>query len=215
MVNNSGSLSMADKHWNQRWNKRKAALESVLGPADNRVLHATVPFDLGGLADVLFFRAAPLSYYGASGSATKTGKRIDGLVAATCELLGEPSQMPNLQGTYELAIAHRGENDWGPAAISNLARYTSKAVQQPGQTMDIGSAVPANSTIAGFFFDDFKRMTFDGADAGILLCIGLTADEVMACRKGKRQSVYDGLIEQAIFPYTDLYRPSVLQRSAD
>jgi hypothetical protein len=154
------------------------------------------PFYLGGQADVLSFR-----------------QHIAGRVLATCELLGEPSQKPNLQGTFELAIAHRDDNDWGPNIISKLAQYTCDAVLQPGQTMDIGSAVPAKSTIAGFFFDDFKRMKYQGGDAGVLLCIGLTADEVAACRKGKRQMVYDALIAQKVFPYTDLFRPSVLKPS--
>jgi hypothetical protein len=187
---------MANDEWKQTWDARQAALESVLGPAEDTVLHAPVPFHLGGQADVLTFR-----------------QRTAGRIAATCELLGEPSQKRNLQGTYELAIAHRDENDWGPNIISKLARYTCDAVLQPGQTMDIDSAVPAKSTIAGFFFDDFKRMKFAGADAGVLLCIGLTADEVIACRKGKRQMVYDALIAQKVFPYTDLNRLSVLKSS--
>jgi hypothetical protein len=173
------SVSMADEEWKQTWDARQAALESVLGLADDSVLR----------------------------------KQIAGRISATCELLGEPSQKRNLQGTFELAIAHRDDNGWGPNIISNLARYTCDAVLQPGHTMDIGSAVPAESTIAGFLFDDFKRMKYQGEDAGVLLCVGLTADEVAACRKGKRQMVYDALIAQKVFPYTDLFRPSVLKSS--
>jgi hypothetical protein len=187
---------MAHDEWKRTWDARTAALESVLGPAEDMVLHALVPFQIGGQADVLSFR-----------------KLMAGQVAATCELLGEPSQKRNLQGTFELAIAQRDGSDWGPNIISKLARYTCDAVLQPGQTMDLGSAVPPKSTIAGFFFDDFKRMKFEGTDAGVLLCIGLTADEVMACRKGKRQMVYDALIAEKVFPYTDLFRPSVLKSS--
>ena len=187
---------MAENDWRQTWDARKAALESVLGPADDLVLTAVPPFYLGGAADVLTFR-----------------RHISGRVASTCELLGEPSQKPNLQGTYELVIADRDGHDWGPNVISKLARYTCDAVVQPGQTMDIGPAVPAGSTIAGFFFDDFKRMKFAGNDAGLLLCIGLTADELAACKRGKRQMVYDALISGEFFPYTDLFRASVLKPS--
>jgi suppressor of fused protein SUFU len=185
---------MSDDEWKRMWDARKTALESVLGPAEETVLHAFVPFHLGGQADVLTFR-----------------KHIAGRVAATCELLGEPSQKPNLQGTYELAIAHRDESEWGPNVISKLARYTCDAVLQPGQTMDIGPAVPPKSTISGFFFDDFKRMKFKGTDAGLLLCIGLTEDELTACKQGKRQMVYDALVAQKVFPYTELFRASVLK----
>jgi Suppressor of fused protein (SUFU) len=185
---------MDDDEWNRVWAARQAALESVLGPAENSVLHAVIPFELGGNADVLCFR-----------------KLIGEQIAATCELLGEPSQTPNSQGTYELAIAHRDENQWGPNIIAKLARYTCDAVLEPGETMDIGPAVPAKSTIAAFLFDDFKRMSYEGQDAGVLLCIGLTADEAAACLRGNRQEVYDALKAQNVFPYTDLFRPSVLK----
>jgi hypothetical protein len=185
---------MAGNDWQQAWNARKGALESVLGPAEDTVLHAMVPFHMGGQADVLVFR-----------------KHVAGRVAATCELLGDPSQKPNLLGTFELAIAHRDDSDWGPSVISRLARYTCDAQLQPGQTMDIGPAVPPKSTISGFLFDDYKRMTYADADAGLLLCVGLTPDELEACKQGKRQMVYDALIAQGVYPFTDLFRPSVLK----
>ena len=44
-----------------------------------------------------------------------------------------------------------------------------------------------------------------------MLCIGLTADEVAACRAGKDQMVYEALIAKDVFPHTDLFRPSVLK----
>ncbi|HEY8751720.1 MAG TPA: suppressor of fused domain protein [Tepidisphaeraceae bacterium] len=185
---------MSTDEWKQAWDVRKAAIESVLGPAEDTVLHATVPFHLGGQADVLSFRG-----------------HITGRVFATCELLGEASQKRNLLGTYELVIAHRDDMDWGANVISKLARYTCDVRVQPGQTMDIGSAAPNKSSISGFFFDDYKRMKFNNEDAGLLLCIGLTADELAACQQGKRQVVYDALVAQGIFPYTDLYRASVLK----
>ena len=185
---------MPDEEWKHLWDARQAALESVLGPAENSVLHAVIPFHLGGQADVLSFR-----------------KHVPGRIVATCELLGEESQKPNVMGTYELAVAHRDDNEWGANIVSKLARYTCDAVVQPGQTMGLGTAVPAKSTIAGFFFDDYLRFKFEGVDAGLLLCIGLTADELAACQQGKRQEVYDALKAAAVFPYTDLFRPSVLK----
>jgi len=82
------------------WDARKAVLESVLGPAEDTVLHAVVPFHLGGQADVLSFR-----------------KHLPGRLSATCELLGEPSQKQNVIGNFELVVAHRDENEWGPNVI--------------------------------------------------------------------------------------------------
>ncbi|MDB5324590.1 MAG: hypothetical protein JWM57_159, partial [Phycisphaerales bacterium] len=183
-----------DGEWKQMWDARKGALESALGPADDGVFTAMPPFYLGGAADVLPF-----------------SQHVPGRMFATCGLLGEESQKPNIIGTYELAIAHRDDSSWGPNIISRLARYTCDAELQPGQTMSIGTAVPAKSTIAAFFFDDYRRFKFEGIDAGLVLCIGLTADELDACQNGRRQEVYDALKAAGVYPYTDLFRPSVLK----
>jgi len=187
---------VGDDSWQRMWDARKAVLESVLGPAEDTVLHAMVPFHLGGQADVLSFR-----------------KHLPGRLSATCELLGEPSQKQNVIGNFELVVAHRDENEWGPNVISKLARYTCDAQLEPGHTMGIGTAVPKKSTIAAFFFVDYKRIKFEGIDAGLLLCIGLTSDELTACQKGRRKEVYDALVARGVFPYTDLFRESVLKPS--
>jgi hypothetical protein len=182
-----------DDDWQQTWDARKAALQGVLGEADDTVFHAPVPFHLGGFADVLSFH-----------------KHIPGRVAATCELLGEASQKQNQLGSFELVVAHRDDNEWGPNLISKLARYTCDAKVEPGQTMDIGSAVPKGSTITGLFFVDYSRFKYGGKDAGLLLCIGVTADELAACRKRKQQEVFEALNAAGVYPYTDLSRASTL-----
>ncbi len=183
-----------DNEWKSLWDARQSALTSVLGETDGMVLHALIPFHLGGQADVICFH-----------------NHVPGRVAATCELLGEESQKKNQLGTYELMIAHRDDNTWGPNLISRLARYTCDAVLEPGHTMDIGPAVPEGSTISGFLFVDYSRFKFRGENAGLLLCIGVTADEMAACRQRKQQEIFDTLKAAGVYPYTDLFRPSVLK----
>jgi len=184
-----------DDDWQKMWNARQGALTSVLGKTDGKVLHALVPFHLGGQADVICFR-----------------DHISGQVAATCELLGEPAQKQNQLGTYELMIAHRGDNEWGPNIISKLARYTCDARLEPGHTMEIGPVVPPGSAIAAFLFTDYARFKIKGENAGLLLCLGITADELKACRSGKRDDVFARLKRAGVYPYTDLFRNSMMQR---
>jgi len=171
-----------------------AALKSVLGDPDGLVLHAVIPWQLGGQADVLCFR-----------------KHLPGRVAVTCELLGEEGQIESDLGTYELMIAHRDDDDWGPNVIARLARYTCDARLDPGDTMEIGPAAPKGSTIAGFLFCEYARFTFRGQDAGLLLCLGITADELDRCRNGGRDEVLTALKAAGVYPYTDLSRPTVLR----
>jgi hypothetical protein len=183
-----------DDDWKQTWDAREAALKSVLGEADGMVLHAMIPFYLGGQADVICFR-----------------KHVPGRVAATCELLGEEGQIKNDLGTYELMIAHRDDNDWGPNIISRLARYTCDAQLDPGHTMEIRPEVPEGSTIAGFLFCDYARFSYGGQDAGLLLCLGITADELEHCIAGRRDEVLAALKAAGVFPYTDLFRESTMR----
>lgn len=178
--------------WQRTWDARQAALESVLGKSDGRVLHAGVPFNLGGQADVLMFR-----------------NHIPGVVAATCELLGEPSQKQNSIGTFELAIAQREDHEWRPSVISHLARYTCEQRIGLGNTMDLGPNFPKRSTMAGLLFAAYRRFEYAGSKAGLLLCISISREEMEACQAGKTKQVFAALKSSGIYPYSDLFRKSV------
>jgi hypothetical protein len=183
--------------WKLWWDSRVAALEGVLGKSDDMVRHSPLPFELGaevgGLADVVCFR-----------------NHIDGIIATTCDLIGNDDQLPNEQGNYELAIGQRVDDEWGPHIISQLAHYTFQAVLNPGETMEIGPATPEGSTIAAFLFCDYGRFQVRGRKAGLLLCIGLTATELAACLDGRRAEVESALKNAGVYPCTDLFRDSVL-----
>jgi hypothetical protein len=109
--------------------ERLAAMESVFGKSDDRVLHAVVPFEFGheagGLADVVKF-----------------SHHVTGVVYATCALMRRADQVANRLGTCELAVCHRSDEDWGPRLISQLAYYTLEARLEPGHTMDLGPSTP-------------------------------------------------------------------------
>ena len=150
-------------------------------------------YDAGGRADVVHFP-----------------EHVPGIVYATCELIGREDQVPNSLGNYELAICHRSAERWGVGVISALAYYTLEARLEPGQTMDLGPATPAGSLLAAFLFADFGRFVVRGRPGGLLLCIGITADELALCRSGERHRIEEALKLKGVYPFTDLKRPSVL-----
>lgn len=190
-------MTQLEKTSDDWWDERLAAMETVLGKSDGMVSHAVVPFqfgyDAGGRADVVHFR-----------------EHLAGVVHTTCQLIGLENQMPNMLGNYELAICHRGEQTWGVGIISSLAYYTLEARIEPGQTMDLGPAAPRGSTLAAFLFLEFGRFTLRSRKAGLLLCIGITLDELTACRGGNAQGVEMALVSKGVYPFTDLQRRSVL-----
>ncbi len=185
--------------WQIWWDARVVAIESVLGKSEDIVGHAVIPFHLGaavgGAADIIYFR-----------------KHIPGIIAVTCELIGCDDQVPNQLGNYELMICQRDDAEWGANIISQLANYTLEAVLQPGDTMDIGPATPEGSTLAAFLFCEYARFEVRGRRAGLLLCLGITEDELEACRKGRHIEVEAALRSAGTYPFTDLFRKSVLER---
>jgi hypothetical protein len=191
--------SSDDDEWGEWWDARVAAIETVLGPSHDMVGHAPVPFDLGadigGAADIIYFK-----------------KHLKGVVSVTSELIGHDEQVQNDLGNYELMICHRDDEPWGANVISRLAYYTLEAKLNPGETMDIGSALPDDSTLAAFLFLNYATFKVRGRKAGLLLCVGITADELEACRAGKREKVEKALKAAKVYPFTDLYRDSVLAK---
>ena len=187
-------FSSDDIDW---FGERLAAMEKAFGRSADVVLHASVPFDFGydagGRADVVLFR-----------------DHIDGTIYATCDLMGRGDQIANGLGTYELAVCHRNNEDWGAAVISALAYYTLDTRVDPGQTMDLGPSAPKGSRITAFLFDAFATIEVMGQRAGVLLCIGITSDELAACRRGKQERVLAALKSKGVYPFPDLDRRSVL-----
>lgn len=189
-----------ENEWQEWWDARVAAIEKILGKMDDTVGHALIPFqlgaDIGGAADIIYFK-----------------QHIPGVVSVTSELIsGCDEQIPNELGNYELVICHRDEEEWGPELISRLAYYTLESALEPGDTMDIASAVPDGATITGLLFFEYARFEVRDRRAGLLLCVGITAEELKACRKGRREQVVAALKEAGVYPYTDLFRESVLKK---
>lgn len=181
------------------WDARVAAIEGVLGTSDDLVRHSVVPFffgpEMGGGADAITFRA-----------------HLPGIVAVTSELIGIDDQVRNRLGNYELMICQRDDITWGAGIISRLAHHTLQAKLDPGETIGIGSATPDGSMIEAFLFFDYARFEVRGRRAGLLLCVGITEDELQACREGRRDEVEAALKSAGVYPFTDLSRSSVLTR---
>ncbi len=186
-----------DGGWSARWDAREAQLVSLLGPTTGRVFHATIPLELGGFADVLEFR-----------------EFVDGSAYVTADLTGPDSgQIPSSLGQYELMICTRTPADWAATLVSRLAKYTLEEVLDPGQTMDIATAMPKGSNVAALLFAEpslpQNEFSVLGERAGLLLCLGITVDELQACFRGEASDIVGALRTAGVFPFTDLRRDSV------
>jgi hypothetical protein len=183
--------------WDLWWDARTQAMQIVLGPMDDQVFHAVIPFDVGydagGRADVISF-----------------SRHLNGIVYATSELIGRNDQVANDLGNYELMICHREPNAWGPDLMSLLAFYTLEAFLNPRDTMELGSFFPEGSILAGLFFYNYATFQVRDRAAGLLLCVGITQAEMDACVKGQRDLIIQKLQQEGIYPFTDFRRRSVV-----
>lgn len=187
------SSPQQDDAWQQWWDARQAALEAILGSADDQVFHAVVPLYLGGSADVLRFHPPGM-----------------GVTYVTSDLIGEDGQLQNELGNYELMICLRSDDNWAPNLISQLARYTLEAQLNPWETMDIGPALPKGSRLTALAFIPHATFQVRGRDCGLLLCLGITSDELDAYHEHGSAFVLDHLKVKGVFPFSDLVRGSVL-----
>ena len=130
---------------------KREALERVLGPMDDMVGHAIIPFAMGGAVDMYYF----------------TKSHVPGTVFATMELI-EPDgsgPRPSRLGTYELvactrldrppvpepALEAKADGEGGDAELTpfdaverracglltTVGFYSSRAVVNPGETCEI------------------------------------------------------------------------------
>jgi hypothetical protein len=180
--------------WERSWNARLAALESVLGPHDDEhIVHSLIPFHLDGGVDVVIFR-----------------KHLAGVVYVTADLIGDDRSRPNALGQYELMVCLREEADWAPQLLSWLAKYTIGAILSPGDTVDIGPALPQPTALSQLLFVPYARVTVDGKEAGILLCLGITPEEYDHLRERGYEDLIAELKQAGVYPFTELLRRSAV-----
>jgi len=181
--------------WQRLWDSRLDALEATLGTADDSVFETPIPFYLGGGASVLTFR-----------------QHNAGVAYVTADIIGDDQAEPNEMGQYELMLCLRREAKWAPQLLCELAQYTREAVLAPRDTMDLEAALPQPTQLAAFVFVPYATIEVLDAPAGLLLCLGITADELELCHAG--ENGYDDLLARLkaadVYPFTDLKRKSVL-----
>jgi suppressor of fused protein SUFU len=190
-----------DDEWSELWDARLAAIEKVLGPSDDSVIHGMIPFqfgqEMGGQADIVMF-----------------SKHVDGTVYVTADLIGNEEQQTNSMGNYELMICRRkeGEEDdeWGSWIIGSLAHYTIGEPIEPGETMGLGEGVPEGATVEAFLFVDYGRFEVLGKPAGLLLCLALTGAEGEYAMEHGPDAIIEKLKAAKIYPFSDTHRKSVV-----
>lgn len=203
---------------------KKAALERILGPMDDVVGHAIIPFYVGGAVDMYYF-----------------SKYMEGTVFATMELIDPDGNgpKPNISGAFELIICTKlkntstttepfeerkkriAEDRLTPFERMNsrmcgimtaIGRYSFSATLRHGQTAEIPWKEGEERPCIVFDKFDTNEMEFEieGKRHGLLLCIEIHRSEVEYARKHSGRVLIDKLKEAGVYPYADLDREPVV-----
>jgi len=211
----------SEERWNQYYEAKKNALEKILGPMDEVVGHAVIPFAVGGAVDMYYFSS-----------------HIAGTVFATMELINPDGKgpKPNRMGTYELVactrlkrpavesprpMATNEESELPPfvkqerricGILTSIGSYSFHAVLQSGETCEVPRDEEDERICMVFDEFDTKGIPFEieGQEYGLLLCIEVHPSELNYARQLGSEAVIARLKEAGVYPYSDLDREPVV-----
>jgi hypothetical protein len=185
---------------------KEQALVRVLGPMDDMVLHAIIPFAIGGGLDLYTFSQC-----------------IPGVVFATQELIGSDKKSrpkKNRLGAYELVAClppgKARDDEEGVRLINRIlnpiARYAFHASLNPGETAEIPGEEGGPNR--GILFDDFnpRGVPFEvnGEGFGLLLVMPLHGSELAYARTEGSGKLLVKLKAAGAWPYADEGRGAVV-----
>lgn len=193
----------------EAWSERKDALmAAILGPEHDMVMHAIVPYAVGGSLDLYYYPCG-----------------IPGTAIATKELCEMPGEGPSnaVFDTYELVMFTRhalsldeAKDETTPfgrahhsinAVLNHIARYSEQATLNPNETCEFPSDM---ETVGGkcLIFDAYKpegrHMKF-----GLLAIIEIHRSEMEYARSRGGAKLISKLRRAGHYPYSDLDRPAV------
>jgi len=200
-----------DEEAEMEWDRTKSQyLESLLGPEHDIVMHAIIPFAVGGGLDLYYYP-----------------KGLPGTAIATKELVDRQGGGPenNVYPCYELVMLTRQQLDLDQAkddstpfgaahssmnSILNLiARYCTEAKLNPNETCEF----PQDMEHVGgkcLIFDTYSPADNIGPNGmGLLLIIEVFRSEMTFAMDNGGEQLLQKLKDAGHYPHSDLDRPAV------
>lgn len=204
-------MAERDEEVAQGWYDHKSSLmEQMLGKEHNMVMHAIIPYAIGGALDL---------YYYPNG--------VPGTAIATKELSESPGEGSSNRAfqCYELVMFTRHPLDLDSATdketafgrahavinavLNQIAPYSAQATLNPNETCEFPADMP---TVGGrcLIFDGYPSYS-DGkpAEFGLLAVIEVFRSEMDHARKNGGAKLLEQLRAKGYYPYSDLDREPV------
>lgn len=199
----------------EQWDAWKdEALARVLGKQHGMVMHAIIPFAVGGGLDLYYF------------------PQREGFAIATKELIAEDGSGPRnrLFRAYELAMFARVPFDLDQAkdaatpmgrmhrrmngVLNAMARYAPHASLNPNETMefpaDFSDELGGQCLILDCWRPDGQDLVIHGRPFGLMVPINIHRSEMDYARSAGGEHLLAKLKERGHWPYSDLDRDPVV-----
>lgn len=205
-----------EQDFEQEWYDRKTFLmEEALGEEHDMVMHAIIPFAVGGGLDLYYFPNG-----------------IEGTGIATKELSEGPTEgsSNNVFESYELVMFTRQALDMDAAQdeetpfgkthqsinqiLNLIARYSAEATLNPNETCEF----PEDMEDVGgkcLIFDGYPDYVADEMhEFGLLLLMEIFRSEMNFARRHGGAALIHKLKEAGYYPYSDMDRDPVVSDSS-
>jgi Suppressor of fused protein (SUFU) len=190
---------------------KESALEDLLGKPHTSVMHAIIPFAVGGAVDMYMFP-----------------HHLPGVGFATMELIDPAGKgpKPNEHGTFELVAFTRlllhEELDQADhpftkimfrlrGIFTTIGFYATDALLRPGDTCEVPVDGEDNRCLVFDLYEPAGKSFHIGSfKSHLLLCMEVFRSEMEFARSNGSASLLQKLKEAGHYPYSDLDRKAVV-----
>ena len=197
-----------EKREEEFYEAKSAWMETILGQEYEMVMHAIIPYEVGGPVDVYMYP-----------------NHVDGTVLATKEMVSHGGQecLPFDGQFYEVAMAVKSKIDAAEDSefsrsmvrcrkiMTMASRYSGSATLKSGDTVEVPMGDGEDNACALFWeVDKGKRTHICGRPMTVQYIIEVLRDEMEYAQRHGSENLITLLKQQGIFPSSDLNRKSCL-----
>jgi hypothetical protein len=196
----------------RRWYDRKSALmEEMLGKEHDMVMHAHIPYAIGGGLDLYYYpNGIPGTAIATKELSELPGEGSSNRVFQCYELVMFTRCLLDLDAAKDESTAFGRMHTTINSILNHVAPYSSQATLNPNETCEFPADMPH---VGGrcMIFDAYQNYPEDeSAKFGLLAVIEVFRSEMDYARKDGGAKLIQRLKDKGLYPYSDLDRKPVV-----
>lgn len=200
-----------DEEAAQRWYDRKSALmEEMLGKEHDMVMHAIIPYAIGGALDLYYYpNGLPGTAIATKELSELPGEGSSNAVYQCYELVMFTKHPLDLDAAQNEDTAFGQVHSVISATLNQIAPYSAQATLNPNETCEFPEDMP---TVGGrcLIFDGYPSYPDDDpAEFGLLAIIEIFRSEMAYARENGGAELLKRLKAKGHYPYSDMEREPV------